>query len=114
VSKILAVDRNRLAAETARENVRINKMESLIRIEESEARLHIQDPFDLVAANLPFQVLRDIVTLRGADLHKFWIVSGINRNQAEILKELFYEHGYSAGNESYDKPWVTFTVSKHS
>jgi ribosomal protein L11 methyltransferase len=112
VPRIVAVDRNRLAAETARENVRINKMESIIQIEESEARLHIDKPFDLVAANLPFQVLRDLVTLRGASLHKFWIVSGIDMNQAEILKELLYEQGYSAGNESFDKPWVTFTVSK--
>jgi ribosomal protein L11 methyltransferase len=110
--RIVAVDRNRLAAETARKNVLINKMESIIRVEECEARLHIEKPFDLVAANLPFQVLRELVTLRGAELHRFWIISGIDRKQAEILKELLSEQGYLIGTESVDKPWVTFIASK--
>ncbi|MBI5249084.1 MAG: 50S ribosomal protein L11 methyltransferase [Desulfomonile tiedjei] len=112
VSRILAVDRNRLAAETARKNVRINKLESIIQVEESEARLHIDRTVDLVTANLPFQVLRDLVTLRGANLHRFWIVSGIDRIQAGVLKELLTEQGYSIGNESIDAPWVTFEASK--
>lgn len=112
VPRIVAVDRNRLAAETARKNVQINKMESTIAIEECEARLHIATPFDLVAANLPFQALRDLVTLRGANLHKFWIVSGIDRSQAEVLKELLAEQGYSVGEYAVDAPWVTFMATK--
>lgn len=112
VSRVLAVDRNRLAAETALTNVRINNFESVIRVEEREARVHIDKPFDLVLANLPFHVLRDLVTLREAGLHRYWIVSGIDRNQAEVLKELLSEQGYSMGHESVDAPWVTFVASK--
>jgi ribosomal protein L11 methyltransferase len=112
VSRIIAVDRNRLAAETARTNVRVNDLGSVIRVEECEARLHIDKPFDLVLANLPFHVLRDLVTLRGANLHRYWIVSGIDRNQAGVLKELLSEQGYSMRSESIDEPWVTFVVSK--
>ncbi len=112
ISRIVAVDRNRLAAETARTNVRFNNLESIIQVEECEARLHIDRAYDLVLANLPFQVLRDLVTLTGANLHQHWIVSGIDRNQADVLKDLLLEQGYSMGNESIDAPWVTFITSK--
>ncbi len=67
--------------ETTLHNVEINSLVSAIEVREGEARLFIDEPFDLVAANLPFQVLRDLVPLRGAGLHRFWIVSGINSSK---------------------------------
>jgi len=68
VTRVVAVDKNKLAVRTARENVEANSAASVITIHEGEARLFIDEPFDLVAANLPFQVLRDLVTLNGADV----------------------------------------------
>jgi ribosomal protein L11 methyltransferase len=112
VKRILAVDRNHLAWETARYNVDINSLGSTIEVREGEARLFIDESFDLVAANLPFQVLRDLVPLRGVGLHRFWIVSGINSEQGNVLKELFEEQGYNIREERSDHPWVTFTTSK--
>jgi ribosomal protein L11 methyltransferase len=112
VERVLAVDKNRLAVRTARENVKTNSLDNLIRVEEGEARLFIDHPFDLVTANLPFHVLRELIPLKGAALHRFWIVSGINEQQGETLKELFSDLGYETCRHSVDHPWVTFTTAK--
>ena len=112
VKRVLAVDRNRLAVRTARENVKVNALDAVIRVQEGEARLFIDQPFDLVTANLPFHVLRELIPLKGSALHRFWIVSGINEQQGETLKELFSDLGYETCRHSVDHPWVTFTTAR--
>ena len=111
VRRILAVDRNYLAVETTRRNVERNGFASVIQVHDGEARLFLDKPFDLVAANLPFHVLRDLVTMTGVALHRYWIVSGINREQGEILKELLWEQGHETFAEYEDSPWVTFSTT---
>lgn len=110
IKHVLAVDRNHLAACVARKNVEANSLSSIVRVEEGEARLFVDRPFDVVAANLPFTVLRDLSTRNGVNIHKFWIVSGINEEQGQVLKELFLEQRYEISCEVADPPWVTFTV----
>jgi ribosomal protein L11 methyltransferase len=110
IRHILAVDKNRLAVSTARKNVRANALSSSVQVKEGDARFFIDQPFDVVTANLPFQVLRDLSTLRGVNNHRFWIVSGINGQQSKILEGLFGEQGYELFSRHVDPPWVTFTV----
>jgi len=112
VQRVLAVDKNRLAVSTTRHHVEVNSFDSRIEIREGEARLFIEEAFDLVAANLPFGVLRDLVPGRYTALHKTWIVSGINAGQAQVLKELFSEQGFRCTTEYVDLPWVTFVVTQ--
>ncbi len=108
VPRVLAVDRNVLAIRTAKNNVRINSLASVIDVREGEATWFLDKPFDLVAANLPFQVLRDIVQMRQAKAHGYWIVSGINRRQADTLGELLQDNGIHTMMEFEDPPWITF------
>lgn len=110
IGRIVAVDKNLLAVSTAGENVRANSLSSVISVCEGEARLFINEPFDLVAANLPFHVLRDLVPLKDSAVHGHWIVSGINEEQAELLQGLFVDQGYRLTDKRSDPPWVTFTV----
>jgi ribosomal protein L11 methyltransferase len=112
VTQILAVDRNHLAVETARRNVERNGLSSIVQVQYGEARLFMDKPFDLVAANLPFQVLRDLFAMGDAALHGSWIVSGINREQGEILKDLLRERGHEPGVEFEDSPWVAFATTR--
>jgi ribosomal protein L11 methyltransferase len=114
IKHVLAVDRNHLAAHVARKNVEANSLSAVVRIEEGEARLFVDRPFEVVAANLPFTVLRDLITRGGVNIHKFWIVSGINEEQGHVLKELFLEQRYEIFSEVADPPWVTFTVVKRA
>lgn len=112
VTRILAVDRNHLAVQTTRENVEKNNCAGNIQVHNGEARIFIDTPFDLVAANLPFHVLRELVTLTGVALHRYWIVSGINREQGDVLKELLREQGHETIAEYADPPWVTFATKR--
>ena len=110
VKHVLAVDRNHLAIQVAQRNVAANSLSTTVRVEEGEARFFVDRPFQVVAANLPFTVLRDLSTRAGMNRHKFWIVSGINQEQGDVLKDLFLEQGYDTFDETADPPWVTFTV----
>jgi ribosomal protein L11 methyltransferase len=112
VKTVVAVDKNRLAVQTARANVRKNMLESVIRVAEGEARIFMHTPFDLVAANLPFRVLRDLAISKQATMHKIWIVSGINQEQADVLKELFVEQGYLLDDSVFNRPWETFVAAR--
>ncbi|MEJ2718979.1 MAG: 50S ribosomal protein L11 methyltransferase [Deltaproteobacteria bacterium] len=114
IKHILAVDRNHLAIQVVRRNVEANSLSAVIRVEEGEARLFVDRPFEVVAANLPFTVLRDLSTRVGVNSHKFWIVSGINEEQARVLKDLFMEQQYEIFHEVADPPWVTFTVVRRA
>jgi ribosomal protein L11 methyltransferase len=114
VRHILAVDRNHLAVQTAVRNVEANALSSVIRVREGEARAFMDRQFDVVAANLPFQVLRDLVTMDEASEHKCWIVSGISKDQGTTLGELLRERGHEIDRWQADPPWVTFTTFKRS
>ncbi len=114
VERVLAVDRNRLSIVTARQNVEINSLSSRIEVQDGEARCFIGEPFDLVAANLPFGVLRDLIPLRHAAQHPIWIVSGINAEQAGVLKDLFSQQQFACTDAYVDSPWVTFVAMMRS
>ena len=108
LKEILAIDKNRLAASVAKDNVQTNNYDTIVTVQEGEARLFIDRKYDIVTANLPFEVLRDILVLKGASLHRFWIVSGISKDQGNTLKQLMQEQGYKISSEHLDHPWTTF------
>jgi ribosomal protein L11 methyltransferase len=108
LKEILAVDKNRLAASVAKRNVQTNNYDEIVTVREGEARIFIDRKYDIVTANLPFEVLRDLLTLKGASLHCFWIISGISEYQGNTLKELMQEQGYEISSEQLDHPWTTF------
>jgi ribosomal protein L11 methyltransferase len=112
MKRIVAVDKNRAAVCAAVRNVEANNFGTSIEIMEGEARRFMDESFDLVTANLPFQVLRDLIPLRYTSRHKRWIVSGINKDQAEVLKELFADQGFQVSQEHFDSPWVTFACAR--
>ena len=114
VRHVLAVDRNRLAVRTAERNVLRNSLTHAITVQEGEARLFIDRPFDMVAANLPFQVLRDLCALPGMSRHRFWIVSGINQAQAVTIADLFLERGFEVLRQWNSPPWVTISLTRNN
>ncbi len=112
IGKVTAVDKNILAVATAKRNVALNGRESVIRVTEGEARFLLERPVDLVTANLPYSVLLDIVTFRGASLNRAWIVSGINMDQSRLLQGLFEDQDYVITDEQLDHPWLSFVAEK--
>lgn len=112
--RVLAVDRNLLAVDTARKNVVANAFHTIVAVREGDVRHFLDTRHDVVAANLPFHVLRELCVLNGANSHTNWIVSGISKDQAHTLEELFREQGYQLLYEWADPPWATFVVSRTS
>lgn len=108
VPKVVAVDKNILAVQTARENVVRNDLEGNMTVFLGEARHFITAPYDLVFANLPFQALRDVLIMRDLARHDRWIISGIDQAQARVLQDVLVENGYCIGAERHDPPWTTF------
>ncbi|MDA8405854.1 MAG: 50S ribosomal protein L11 methyltransferase [Deltaproteobacteria bacterium] len=110
--KVVAVDKNRLAVQATKRNVLLNEFEAIIEVREGEARIFLDDQYDLILANLPFSVLRDMVVLKETSSKKAWIVSGINADQAAVLKSLFVEQNFVITRERITSPWVTFVAAK--
>ncbi len=112
LQKIVAVDKNRLAFRVTQENVRLNGFESIVEVHQGEARIYMDKPAEMVMANLPFSVLRDLVVLKEAELHQYWVVSGINREQADTLGVLLGDNGYDITYARATDPWVTFVAQR--
>ena len=112
LDRVVAVDRNLLAVQSTRKNVSLNGMTEIIKTCEGEARIFMEDRYDLVLANLPFTVLRDLAVLKEAAKNRIWIVSGINQEQSEILKTLFVEQGFVITRERANPPWITFVAAE--
>ncbi|MGB9616213.1 MAG: 50S ribosomal protein L11 methyltransferase [Desulfomonilaceae bacterium] len=110
-SRVVAVDRNILAAQTAQRNVVINGLQRVMRVFLGEARHYISASFDVVFANLPFSVLRDLFIARGLARQRRWIISGIDEPQARVLQGILREMDYVITDERLDRPWVTFVAA---
>lgn len=111
MERVVGIDKNLLAVKCAQKNVSLNAMEKIIEIFEGEARIFINDQYDLALANLPFNVLRDLAVLEAISGTRIWIVSGISRDQAVTLKALFVEQGFVITREKDISPWVSFVAA---
>ncbi len=85
----LAVDLNRLAVETTRRNVRLNRMEREILPVQGNARNFMDLACDLMISNIHYDVMRHLVASPGFKVRKQFILSGLLRSQAkEIERQL--------------------------
>lgn len=110
--RVLAVDKNRLCVETTKSNVALNGYSGNITVEEGDAAQYVGKPYALVAANLPFSVLRDIAESRDAATHGLWLVSGINPAQGLVIETLLAEKGFSVIHRLETPPWTTCALVK--
>lgn len=81
--KILAVDRNLLAARTAEKNVQLNNATEKVMVIQGSAEIFIDNPADLVIANIHFDVMKNLLNSEGFWSKKWFILSGLLRSQAK-------------------------------
>jgi len=81
--KILAVDRNLLAARTAQKNIQLNNVTENVMVIQGSAEIFIDNPADLVIANIHFDVMKKLLNSEGFLSKKWFILSGLLRSQAE-------------------------------
>jgi ribosomal protein L11 methyltransferase len=108
-SRVLAVDLNPLAAETARRNVRLNRLEKKILVVQGKAEEVIERPADLVVANLHGEAMLRVMESAGFRQKRRFILSGLMRSDAKEVRRRLELLGIRiAGEWAQDGIWHTY------
>jgi ribosomal protein L11 methyltransferase len=83
---VLAVDNNPLAVRTAARNVALNGLEQAVTVREGLAEDFMDSPFDLIMANIHFEVILTLVKNDGFLQKGQFILSGLMKDQARKIK----------------------------
>lgn len=107
--KILAVDNNPLASQTALQNVRLNGLSGRILVAQGAAEDFVDFSADLMIANIHYDILERLIGSKGFLEKKWCILSGLLRSQAETVA-LHLERLPVVGVRSWtdDEIWHTF------
>ncbi len=85
--RILAVDFNYLAVKTTLKNIRLNDYSESILAVQGLAQDFVDTPFDLLIANIHYDVMKDVIALPGFLKKKLFILSGLLSSQAVIVED---------------------------
>lgn len=86
-SKVLAVDTNPLAVQTARRNVVANRFEAQILVTQGDAEKFIDARADLVVSNIHYDVMRRLLPAPGFGAKKRFVLSGLLRSEARAVRQ---------------------------
>jgi ribosomal protein L11 methyltransferase len=107
--RVLAVDLNRLAVQTARANVIRNALDECIITVHGRAEAHVGTPADLLMANIHFAIMQPLVTADGFGKHRYFILSGLLRSEARQIETLLTDRGARIMQSwSGDGIWTTY------
>jgi ribosomal protein L11 methyltransferase len=85
-SRILAVDYNLLASQTARFNAQLNSLENNILVINGKAEDYIATPSDLLVANIHYDIMQGLVQSQGFLKQKWFILSGLLKSEADKVE----------------------------
>ncbi len=107
--KILAIDRNLLAARTAQKNIQLNNVKENIMVIQGSAEIFIDNHADLVIANIHFDVMKNLLHSKGFLSKKWFILSGLLRSQSEDVLVTLKKKGAEIVKQwNCDGIWHTF------
>jgi len=107
--RVTGVDLNFLAAKTAGRNVRLNHLQNRVAIVQGRAEDFIACPADLVVANIHYDVMRQLVNVKGFLAKKRFILSGLLRSEAkDIADNLARRQVNIIKHWTHDGIWHTF------
>ena len=111
--RILAIDLNFLAANTALRNIRLNGLENKILVAQGRAEDFIDAASDLVIANIHYDVMKVMMGTRNFYNKKWFILSGLLRSQARAVKTDLSRNGITIINSwECDGIWHTLLGKK--
>ncbi len=91
--RTLAVDRNLLAVETAKNNIAENRLEDSVLAIQGCAEDFIGIGADLVVANIHYDVMKTLVAAPGFSVSKRFVLSGLLRSQADRIEDNLRQGG---------------------
>ncbi len=105
----VAIDLNPLCVKTAKKNVQNNHSESRIRVLEGRAENIDWTPFDLIIANIHYEVLEKIIQKgAGCGRRQKILFSGLMRTQCRNIKQSLKTHGFRLlGEWDHQMTWFT-------
>ena len=89
--QVVAVDNNMLAAATAAQNVRLNKLEQRVLTVNGQAQDHGAVVSDLLVANIGYPVLRELLTPENLRHHRWLVLSGLQNEEAQLVLNILAE-----------------------
>jgi ribosomal protein L11 methyltransferase len=110
--KVIAIDLNQLAVETARKNVLLNGVDDRVEVKWGEAEAFAGEKADLVLANLHFQAINALLK-REEFLSKRWIVlSGLFQGQADGILTEMEKWRFKIHDRMNENRWATLVLRK--
>ena len=110
---VLAVDINPLCVKTAMRNIGLNRLHDIIRTVEGPAEHFVDEPSDLVVANIHHEVIERLLD-RGAfrDTDRF-VISGLMRSQFRDVRSRLEKNRFRILREwDHDMTWFTLLAMK--
>jgi ribosomal protein L11 methyltransferase len=112
-ARILALDLNFLAANTALRNIRLNGLENRIMVAQGQAEDFIDSNSDLVIANIHYDVMKNLLASRNFYNKKWYILSGLLRSQAKAVRSDLFRNRINIINSwECDGIWHTLLGEK--
>lgn len=107
--RVVAVDFNRLAVQTARHNIHLNRVGDRVLPVQGRAEQLVASPADLVVANIHYDVMQWLLQHPGFWEKRHWILSGLLRSQAREVENLLDgRRGRIVKRWTHDHIWYTY------
>jgi ribosomal protein L11 methyltransferase len=110
--RVLAVDCNELAVETAYRNVLTNGEPQRIEVKQGKAEDFIEEEADLVCANLHLQVIESLLTKEAFFKKRWLILSGLFVKDAEEIERRLNRRSVKTYQRLQEKNWMTLVGLK--
>jgi len=110
--RVLAIDCNELAVETALKNVKLNGETQRIEVKKGKAEDFIKEEADLVCANLHFQVIEPLTHQKSFFEKRWVIISGLFVKDAEEIERRLNQTGIQTLQKYQEKIWLTWVGMK--
>jgi ribosomal protein L11 methyltransferase len=112
--RVLAVDCNELAVETAIRNVLLNGESQRIEVKQGQVEDFIKEEADLVCANLHLQAMESLLTKEAFFKKKWFILSGLFVKEAEETEERLRRRLIQIDQKIQGLNWMTIVGSKRN
>ncbi len=109
--RVLAVDLQPLAVETAMANVRRNALEGVVEVRLGDAQQSLHAPADLIVANLTYDAICSLLERPWVGPRRWCIFSGVAGGQVERLKERLVSVGFQVLEVSGENLWFSLLAS---
>ena len=106
--RVLAIDCNELAAETALRNVKLNGEMERIEVKKGKAEDFIKEEADLICANLHYQVIEGLIHQKPFFEKRWIILSGLFTKDAEEIERQLNQKGIQTFQKFQEKNWLTW------